>query len=527
MALCASWGLAAGFGVIFTPLHLNIPFLLVGLGVDDAFILVTEFQRASQKGQGKTEAMRTAMRVGGMSIFITSLTDFLAFAIGSTTQLPALSAFCVYAGLGVIFDFFFQVTFFMACVSLNASRSENQRRDCICCFRAKSEPDHIPYQTPARGCCCFKCTSDVLEPNFKRYASTLVTWPCRAFICALFLIFLGLSSNGIHRMQVNFKLDWFLPADSYLNKAFKWEKDYFVSSTPFYVYIKDVDYYNRQVELNRIQTFLQTSKWIVEQSTSFWFPDFLSWCKDTTPYSNYYQNVSGIVSLTNETLFYNGLSTYINSNGSRYIRDIQFIDSSDPTRGILASRGSGQISVTEFTNSGKEKYEAMTELRSECNDAMNYNDARVFSNNFLYWEEFSLIRGELIQNILIAVAVMFIIVFVMIVQWQVVLSVALAIGATIINTLGMSYYWGVELNSVVTIFVLISIGLSVDYSAHIGHTFKESYGPPVFNAIFSTFIAILVLANSKTYIYKALLATIGGDKIEASSPTDVLEAGRC
>lgn len=56
MAICASWGLAAGFGIMFTPLHLNIPFLLLGLGVDDAFILVSEFQRALRKVRLQSES---------------------------------------------------------------------------------------------------------------------------------------------------------------------------------------------------------------------------------------------------------------------------------------------------------------------------------------------------------------------------------------------------------------------------------------------------------------------------------------
>lgn len=80
---------------------------------------------------------------------------------------------------------------------------------------------------------------------------------------------------------------------------------------------------------------------------------------------------------------------------------------------------------------------------------------------------------------------------------------------------GMAYYWNVEINFIVAIFLLIAIGLSVDYSAHIGHAFKEAHGtateraftaikvtgPPVFNAIFSTFVAVLVLVNAKTYVF--------------------------
>ena len=57
-----------------------------------------------------------AMRSGGMSIFITSLTDCLAFLIGSSTVLPALHWFCIFAGFGIFFCFLFQIIFFMPCL---------------------------------------------------------------------------------------------------------------------------------------------------------------------------------------------------------------------------------------------------------------------------------------------------------------------------------------------------------------------------------------------------------------------------
>ncbi|CAM9351224.1 unnamed protein product, partial [Laminaria digitata] len=38
----------------------------------------------------------------------TSLTNFFAFLLGSSTSLPAVEYFCVYAGVAILFDFFLQ-----------------------------------------------------------------------------------------------------------------------------------------------------------------------------------------------------------------------------------------------------------------------------------------------------------------------------------------------------------------------------------------------------------------------------------
>jgi len=87
------------------------------------------------------------------------------------------------------------------------------------------------------------------------------------------------------------------------------------------------------------------------------------------------------------------------------------------------------------------------------------------------------------------------------------------------------HYWGLTFNSVVVVNVVIAIGLAVDYSAHIAHTYltikapkryktneqKRLYkaktaisqmGSSVFHGGFSTFIAISVLGFSKSYVFE-------------------------
>ena len=59
------------------------------------------------------ERMGAALGAVGCSITLTSLTDGLAFCIGSLIDLPAVSAFCVAAGVAVISVFIVQSTFFV------------------------------------------------------------------------------------------------------------------------------------------------------------------------------------------------------------------------------------------------------------------------------------------------------------------------------------------------------------------------------------------------------------------------------
>ena len=88
----------------------------------------------------------------------------------------------------------------------------------------------------------------------------------------------------------------------------------------------------------------------------------------------------------------------------------------------------------------------------------------------------------------------------------------------------MIFYWDLTFNNVVVVNLVIAIGLAVDYSAHIAHSYlitvppkdlvenseKRKYkarkaisgmGSSVFHGAFSTFLAIIALGGAKSYIF--------------------------
>ena len=67
------------------------------------------------------------MRHAGVAITITSVTDLMAFGIGASTVLPAMSSFCVYAAVGILFVFFYMITFFLGWFNVDQRRAEDKR----------------------------------------------------------------------------------------------------------------------------------------------------------------------------------------------------------------------------------------------------------------------------------------------------------------------------------------------------------------------------------------------------------------
>ena len=68
-----------------------------GIGLDDIFILLSGVTDSDPKQTIETR-MRHVMRTSGVAITITSITDFIAFAIGASSVFLSVRNFCLYTG---------------------------------------------------------------------------------------------------------------------------------------------------------------------------------------------------------------------------------------------------------------------------------------------------------------------------------------------------------------------------------------------------------------------------------------------
>jgi patched domain-containing protein len=71
--------------------------LSAGIGADDMFQLMTEWQNSNHKDSTETR-MSNTLRSAAVSITITSLTDLLAFCIGATSPFLSVRNFCACSG---------------------------------------------------------------------------------------------------------------------------------------------------------------------------------------------------------------------------------------------------------------------------------------------------------------------------------------------------------------------------------------------------------------------------------------------
>merc|ERR1719244_2127457 len=131
-----TYGFCSGLNLFYSPMHSLIPFLLLGIGIDDMFVIMQCFDNLTPEERGKdiSETISLTMRRAGVAITVTSLTDFMVFAIGSTTVLPALRSFCLWCGVGILAVYFFQITLFAGALALDCKRLTQGRNGLVPCY---------------------------------------------------------------------------------------------------------------------------------------------------------------------------------------------------------------------------------------------------------------------------------------------------------------------------------------------------------------------------------------------------------
>ena len=125
----ASQGLAFLVGGKVAGIHNLLPFLLIGIGVDDMFVISSNIDQTDPRLPVE-KRMQIGLQHAGSSITITSFTNAIAFFLGCTSSLDALSSFCFFAGLGVLMLYLTSISVFSAFMVWDIRRQVERKGDC-------------------------------------------------------------------------------------------------------------------------------------------------------------------------------------------------------------------------------------------------------------------------------------------------------------------------------------------------------------------------------------------------------------
>lgn len=502
MSVSASVGVFSAAGVKVTLIIAEvIPFLVLAVGVDNIFLIVHEFERlnVSHPDEEIDERISRALGRIGPSIFLSALTETVAFALGVFVGMPAVRNFAIYAAGAVFINAILQVTMFISVLALNQKRVESLRADCIPCLTVRKAHSGMPEERAFED----QDGESALQKLIRKiYAPYLLN---RRVKVVVVIVFLGVLTAGLALIpEVALGLDQriALPSDSYLIDYFNDLSEYFGTGPPVYFVTRNVNVTQREHQQQLCGRFTTCAEYslpfVLEQeskrsnvsyisgSTASWIDDFFYWLnpqqdccyeddklcfEDRTPAWNI--SLSG---MPEGQEFIHYLEKWIDSP----------TDASCPLGGKAPYSSALVIDPKRVTTNASHFRTAHTALRTQDDFIKSYISARriaegiseehgidvfPYSKSYIFFDQYvSIVQvaGTLLGS---AVAIIFAITSILLGSVATGAVVTATVVMIVVDIIGSMAIAGVSLNAVSLVNLVICVGIGVEFCAHIARAF--------------------------------------------------------
>jgi Niemann-Pick C1 protein len=504
MSVSASVGLFSAAGIKVTLIIAEvIPFLVLAVGVDNIFLIVHEFERVNISHPEGTVPERVSRALGrmGPSILLSALTETTAFALGCAVGMPAVRNFAAYAAGAVLINALLQVTMFIAVLSLNQQRVESNRADCFPCIRvSKADPGYL------NGGMGHGAGEEGALQRFirKTYAPALLGKKTKVGIIA---VFFGIFTLGVALFpQVELGLDQriAIPSDSYLLPYFNDLYDYLDVGPPVYFVTKSLNVTERapQKELcgrfavcdeGSLANIIEAERKrpevsFLSASAANWLDDFFLWLNP--------QNEKCCVDSKGKPCFADrnppwNMTLSGMPEGQEFIHYLEkWIEAPTteecPIGGKAAYSDALVIDSKHLTIPASHFRTSHTPLRSQEDFIAAYTAARrisreiakdvgtevfPYSKFYIFFDQYISIVRLACALIGSALAAVFLITTILLGSIATGLIVTLVVGMTVSAIIGSMAVMGVSLNAVSLVNLIICVGISVEFTAHIARAF--------------------------------------------------------
>merc|ERR1711892_1406909 len=504
LGLLTCYGVCSGLDLVFSPMHAIIPFLMLGIGIDDMFVIIQCYNNVVKEGHHEGlephEVIGLTMKHAGVAITVTSVTNILVFAIGASTVLPALQSFCLYCAVGILAVYIYQATIFVAAFSLDQRRIESRRNGCLPFIKHKNwEPNALSQKDIAQDC-------------FEKFGKLIMHPVSKACVLLLTIGVLSVGGWGLSMLRQEFNPIWFIPQDSYLKGWFDANTLHFPKEgETVKINIAQIDN-NELPKLDSLVSRLEQVTAILS-SVNAWYTDFKKYTEenDLVDGKHWFE-----VFREDQLKFYRILTQFLFSpSGAKFRGSFNFMG--DLVCGEAASEVMlSSIELTHKLFSGPSEWiPAMNKVKQIVAEANFSNRAFPVATEYASWETDEIIGVEAWRNMGISLLCVFLTTVVLIQNIPACILVLGCVLLTLVNVGGFIHFWGLTIDVISCVNLVIAVGLCVDYSAHIAHCFMgqtgdndersiktlRDIGPAVLNGGISTFLAFILTASSTSHVF--------------------------
>ncbi|CAI4223427.1 unnamed protein product [Auanema sp. JU1783] len=569
LAIVTSFGLLLWCGELYNAIVNVSPFLVLCIGIDDLFVMSAEWHRTDQS-HSASERVAHTLSEAAVAITITSITDIMTFGIGTFTTLPGVRMFCLYTSVQVVFTYIYQLTFFSPILSYAATLEEEGIHSMTYRKAISSESTNSKWKLFFLGgkhvvekekksledinsnnnnnndkskmstdvehnklAGFFKKLEDKLEKDQSGDDSpkTLVNKLFRNIIgpfvlerstqiCALllYLLYIGLAIFGCLNMQEGLDPKFLVRESFYLSNFYSLIKETFwLEGLQMQVVVNNppdlFDPVKRAQFQSMLDDFEDTDYTMAENATMIWLKAYEYHLDKELRELN-------IQKPNSSSEWYERCRDWLLIAGGRRLWEMDMVwgKTQEEFYDLKAFRFQlglrNYANPTDHTNSCK--------LMREIASRYAHFNVTTFHEYYPFADQYLELKPSLVQNFVLGLGSMFLVTVVMIPDFRAACSVVLAIASINIGVLGYMTFWGVNLDSVSMITVIMCIGFAVDLSAHIAYAFSQAYGNsheravealetlgwPVFLGASSTLLGILVLTLVDSYIVLIFFKTV-------------------
>jgi predicted RND superfamily exporter protein len=469
LSILMGFGFLFIIGVPFTTLTSIVPFILFGVGLDDAFIIVDTYERTS-KTKTPVERAHETIENAAISITMTTVSSTVAFSSGIFSTVPAVRWLCLYAAPTIFMVLICQVTFFVACVVLDDRRIRSNRRDCCLCLRV-TQDDNNTATVKVQD-----YTTDFSYRAIKSFCNYILQPKRKFIIVANFLTMFALCSWSASQLKQEFDFNDVLPVDSYSLRGIEALKKYRgnVAVRPQLIF-RGVNFGDPDVQdqmeqfVNEIVDF----EFVSQQPSKFWLRDFRIFLQNNT-----LQNVT-VLELQSMT-FEKQMELFLNDTvyGDLFKDDIGYSKNGTiiQTRCIIEYDKVRADDVKQQMDALKKTENATNS--QPINAGLKPIDQKfyLFADQFLSYAFYNVCIAELISNTIFGICSVTIIAMIFVPHWTASLFVLPLVVMMYTCILGVLQWANVPINAVSFISLVMSIGLIVDYVMHVLLKFYETPG---------------------------------------------------
>ncbi len=531
LAVCSAFGLAGFLGVAFNPTSTQVlPFLALGLGVDDMFVLAHHFKasEARQDFSGsfvyEQEVVRDCVGKAGPSITLTSVVNFFVFFVGSLTPIPAVTAFCLQSCCAVLMNYVLLLGIFPAVMAADARRTKAGRVDLLCCITAKQQPGDLSPTTDNQGAETApvevekqqeagveeggepqaakrrSTTAGKCWPMLKKwYLPVLATSTGQYGILALKLCMVVVASFGVSTLESGLDISDVIPTGTYqgdfLNARFAYF-DFF----DIKIVTKDADYaapgtqrllLDMHAELTALRN-KDGGSYVVQPPPAFWLAEFIEWVRageTAIPPRAHRLNDDGLVAAGD---FYDYLYSWLeldsitvatiqgeNFNYTCSSVVTETFTVSGPTPCAVGARGELTYAFMSLYLDGLDTTDDFTEMitsvRTVCDKYVNAGVPNFPTGQpFTFWEQYVNIWNHLLVNIGNALGVVFVLSFALFMSPVAAGLVTVTILITVLEIAGLMGLIGVKLSAIPVVSLIMSVGIAVEFTVHLVLAYLDS-----------------------------------------------------